>query len=78
MMSPPSKDFAKQPLCELTRAPCTSLPWRARGIGRWSLEDYRIGSNIVEASNRTWQIDHLKYGPTGHINPIEDIEIISL
>jgi hypothetical protein len=50
----------------------------AQGTERGSLEDSRIGMNTVEASNQPWQADHLKSGPTGHVNPISDIEIISL
>jgi hypothetical protein len=38
----------------------------------------RIGPNTVEASNRPRRTDHLKSGPTGHVNLIVDIEIISL
>jgi hypothetical protein len=76
--SSPSKDLANQLFHELTRAPFTSLPWRARGTERGSLEDSRTGPNIVEAFNRPWQTDHLKSVPTGHVNPIDDIEIISL
>jgi hypothetical protein len=54
------------------------MPWRAWGTEGGSLEDSRAGLNTIEASNRPWQTDHLKFGPTGHINPIDDIEIISL
>jgi hypothetical protein len=32
----------------------------------------------MEASNQPWRTDHLKSGPTGHINLIGDIEIIRL
>jgi hypothetical protein len=45
---------------------------------RESLEDSRIGPNTVEPSNQPCQTDHLKSGPTGHVNPVEDIETISL
>jgi hypothetical protein len=38
----------------------------------------RTGPNTVEASNRPRQNDHLKSGPTGNVNPIVNIEIISL
>jgi hypothetical protein len=38
----------------------------------------RTGPNTVEASNRPQQTDHLKSGSTGHVNPIVDLEIISL
>jgi hypothetical protein len=31
----------------------------------------------MEASNRPLQIDHFKSGPTGHVNPLVNIEIIS-
>jgi hypothetical protein len=40
-------------------------------------EDSRTGPNTVEASNRPLRTDHLKSGPTGHVNPFADIEIIS-
>jgi hypothetical protein len=46
-----SKDLAKQPLNEPTWAPFTSLPDRANGMKRGSLEDSRTGPNNVEASN---------------------------
>jgi hypothetical protein len=32
----------------------------------------------MEASNRPRQTDYLKSGPTGHVNPFMDIEIITL
>jgi hypothetical protein len=32
----------------------------------------------MEASNECRPTDYLKTGPTGHVNPIEDIKIISL
>jgi hypothetical protein len=69
----------KQPLQELTWAMFTSLPGRP-GEQREgeSLDDSRIGLNTVEASNRPRRMDHLKSGPTGHVNPIMVIEIISL
>jgi hypothetical protein len=41
-------------------------------------EDYRTCLNTVEASNRPRPTDYLKTRPTGHVNPIEDIEIIRL
>jgi hypothetical protein len=41
-------------------------------------EDSRTSPNIVEASNQPQRTDYLTYGPTGHINPFVDIEIISL
>jgi hypothetical protein len=59
----------------------------AQGSDPWNLVEHhpphrqeysRTGLNNVEASNRPWQTDHLKFGPTGHVNPIVDIEIISL
>jgi hypothetical protein len=74
----PNKDITKQPLQEPTRAPFPPLSWRAWGIVRGSLEDAKIGPNIVEASNRPQQTDVLKSGPTGHENPFVDIEINSL
>jgi hypothetical protein len=43
-------------------------------MGRGSLEDSRIGLNTVEASNQPWPNDYLKTRPTGHVNPIKDIE----
>jgi hypothetical protein len=42
---------------------------------RGSLEDSKIDMNTVEASNRPQQIDLLKTGPTGHVNPFVDIKI---
>jgi hypothetical protein len=74
----PSKDLAKQPIHKPTWAPFTSLRWRAQGTERGSLEDSRIGLNTVEACNQPWQINHPKSRPSGHVNPIEDIKIISL
>jgi hypothetical protein len=77
-MSPPSKDITKKPLQEPTQAPFTLLLWRARGTVGGSLEDSRTGLNTVEASNRPQQIDHLKSGPTSHVNPIVGVEINTL
>jgi hypothetical protein len=51
---------------------------RERERERESLADSRTGLNTVEASNRPLQTDHLTSGPTGHVNPIVDTEIISL
>jgi hypothetical protein len=36
-----------------------------------------IDLNTVEASNRPLRTNHLKFGPTGHVNYFADIEIIS-
>jgi hypothetical protein len=41
-------------------------------------EYYRTCPNIVEAFNQSRWIDHVKSGPTGHVNLIVDIKIINL
>jgi hypothetical protein len=51
-MSPPRKDLAKHPLQEPTRAPFTSLQWRAQGTKRGSLEDSETSPNTMKATNR--------------------------
>jgi hypothetical protein len=41
-------------------------------------EDSKTGPNTMEASNRPRQTNYLTHGPTVHVHPFMDIEIISL